>query len=407
MKTTRAGSSYKEEVLRFLHLQPNSTFTDDRIGVTSVLAEVLQSRGLPVTVATVSNALSTLRKDGRITVTYGHRSLDNKLLITAVVVHSEPRHGVAIGPSEPLEVRGPGMSESHETSNDPIFVMLRRLVRLMEAQPSLSDEDIERFQAHVDHLVIENQTWEALAHETEDGFTQVVEDLRGKLLERDERHALTVAEMEERHQNELKQASEQSRVLRERAERYRLSLETLRAEHDSAVRTTSATNLELETEVASLRSTLESSSQRIAALQTSEAAQRNEFNRLRHLAKEIERVGKLRERQLIVEELYSITRFYSDLFDLFEAIYRQGAPILMDATVLEILGLRDENGRALDNIVFDLELFEQALRTIARENSIVVRPKWVPLKNNQTAQGFAKAVSANLDREMGKVPTVE
>jgi hypothetical protein len=386
--STKVGSSYKEEVVRYIHSYPNGLFTDDRIGVTNAIADAISSRGLPVSVATVSTSLSALRKEGRVTVTYGHRSLDNKLLITSVTVHSEPHQGVALAPHDPIDLRGP---LPHEVSNDPVFVMLRRLVRLMKNQPSLGADEIERFQLHVDHLIAENQEWEAIAQETEDGLVELSDDLRRQL-----------EESRQRCQDDLAKEIGRSATLRERAERYRVSLEQTRSELTDTISRTEDENRTLHTENEELHHTVESLNQRVSALQGESARQRDVIARLNDLARKIDHVRGEREKYLVESEMFPTQRFLKDLFDTFQAINSRRGRIVIDNEVLLKMGVIDETGEDAGFINSGSRAYEQVLDAIAQKGGVLV------LSNRRRGlRGrleFARQVSSQLDELVEKVP---
>ncbi len=390
MRSTRIGSSYKEEVLRHLHAQPNGVFADDRLGVTVTLSELLQSKGLPVSVATVSSALNSLSKDGRVEITYGHRSLDNKLLVTKVVVHSEPHPGVALPPREPLEPRGP---LPHEVSNDPVFVMLRRLVRLMENQPSLSTQEIERFQLHVDHLVEENQTWEALAQEIENGSAETIDDLHRQL-----------DESEARHQDEVRRLTTQSANLRERAERYRMSLVETRSELSEEIAALTAANHELTTDNDELRRQRDELQHRTDVLASSDRIHRRSADRIRSAMKESNRIHRLREDRLLVDELFPIITFVQTSLAILYTVTNLKGSAVVGASPLIELGMVDRGGEATETSRFTVTNLTRALELIGRENG-AARPKGFSLTTTKRSV-FVEFVRAQLDESIGVPPAI-
>ncbi len=390
MKSTRIGSSYKEEILRFVHAKPNGIFTDDRIGVTSAVANALQLAGLPVSVSTVSSSVHVLRNEGRLTVTYGHRSLDNHLLIVGITVHAEPHDGVATGPSEPLLERD---HELRTRDNDDLALqMLRRLIRLMEGQPTIDTVEIERFRAHVDHLIDENQTWEALAQEAEDGFTETINDLRRQSDQRDAEHQATLQKSESR-----------ASMLRDRAERYRLEKEAARGEVQSARLELDTLAFEHERELCDLREQLDRRNEKVASLQKANVEQRESIDRISELRASMADVSVRREDHLITELIFPPLQFIFNLFMMFDTLNRGGVPVRIDDDVIMSLGMLDKEGNLTSYIDSRPETLRSALSTIAtKHHAVTIQDR--RKKSAFSLVNFIRMVQTELDEKIGALP---
>jgi hypothetical protein len=382
---SRSAGSYKEEVLRYIHAQPSGVISDDRVGVSALIGDALVEKGLPISPSTVSAAIHALRNEGKITVEYGHRSLDNKLLFTSATVHSEPLSGVAVGPSEPVQKRQP-LSRAGDDI-DAINSLLQQLRRLVGTTKPPTSDEIERFQLHVDHLIAENQEWETVAQEVEDGLTSTVEQLRGELSSRDEQHRIEIERLVGQHQQELSAARHQAVTLRERGERYRVSMEsereiaaTLRRERDAAVEHEAQVVREHEQAVEGLTAKIEERTLMVAQ-------QHADIGRLRSEIQRVVRLSRVREAEMVASILIPVMSFVGDSFRILNRLSRMGSKIVVSDDVLQILGVLDESGQESNTFTTSPEEMAAAVRQIGIDNNL----PWVNISilNNDVSKGAA------------------
>jgi hypothetical protein len=295
----RTASSYKEEVLRTLHSQPNGQLTDDRVGISAALTETLQTSGLPVTAGTISSALGLLRREGRVVIEYGHRSLDNKLVFTSVTVLAEPLDGVATGPSRPVEHSE--RDTTRQTHDD--LLLLRRILRLLQSQPAISDEDLERFQSHVEHLIDENETWEAIAQETEDALLAEVSDL---------------------HQRLTDAASEQATLLAQRDAEHAATVKSINAAARRDIEHAQSETATTKRDIASLQHDARWATDKIARLEKQKRKSESETSRAKEKIASTVDIAQRREESLIANCVYPAHMFVSALAHLCAYVFEIG-----------------------------------------------------------------------------------
>lgn len=325
--------------------------------------------------------------------------MDNHLVITEVTVHSEPLEGVAVGPSDPVQ-RMIRIERDDDHRDDEVFKMLRRIVKLMEGQPSISDAEIERFQAHVDHLVDENLTWEALAQEAEDGFMVVTDDLRRQLAEVEDRHQAELTEVRASHEDEIKKAERRSSELRERAERYRVKMDAARADALEAQREVELLTTSLQGQVDEMASQLATMSERTTRLQAENSKYRANVTTLDAALDELYQAARRREYQLITGGVYPISRFVVSFLSMAESLYISGRSFYIDGDVLTAVGMRDENGKRTEYFDGDPANFDDAIKLIMVKNQVTIKSR-IPA----VAPGsFVNSAKALLDETVGELP---
>lgn len=377
----RTASSYKEEVLRTLHSQPNGQLTDDRVGISAALTETLQTSGLPVTAGTISSALGLLRREGRVVIEYGHRSLDNKLVFTSVTVLAEPLDGVATGPSRPVEHGERGTT--HQTPDD--LLLLRRILRLLQSQPAISDEDLERFQTHIEHLIDENETWEAIAQETEDALLAEVSDLQQRL-------------------NDT--ASEQATLLAQRDAEHAALVESISAAARRDIERAQSETATVKRDIAALQRDARWATEKIARLEKQKLKSVSHMELAKERFESIADLARLRERYVINSGVVPITVFVVRLFSLFEWMSANNFPIVIDNSVLMMLGMRDEQHAVVNFIDTRPEALDDVINKIASTTGVHMKRATgvTDAARGHTAKDVAKEIHAELDREVGPLP---
>jgi hypothetical protein len=124
----------------------------------------------PLTLGTISGILNALAQEHRISLEFGHRSLDNRHLITKVTVLAEPLAGVTLAPPETPQPRGPNQLSSDALLLDPALLvrMVRQLVQKRLRDELVPVDTLQQLAAHVEHLVSELELYEQLVQEADE-----------------------------------------------------------------------------------------------------------------------------------------------------------------------------------------------------------------------------------------------
>ena len=299
----RRPSTYKEEVLRYLHGMPRSQVQDNRLGVTRVLHERLSSR-YPLTLGTISGILNALAQEHRVALEFGHRSLDNRHLITKVTVLAEPMQGVTLAPDEPPEPRGPNRPSPDLPLLDPAVLvrMVRQLVQKRLRDELVPLDTLQQVAAHVEHLVEELALYEQLIQEAD-------EELMAKQAEweQHEHEWVQLAEDSEAEAAEKVQRAERAaEQLRTRSNRHFARIQELTSQLQRVQAEENATQAELDEyrqRVSDLSKQLEQASRglteshhQILETQARAEAARDHYHR-------VVQIARLRERHIAAESM--------------------------------------------------------------------------------------------------------
>lgn len=299
----RRSSTYKEEVLRYLHGMPRGQLQDRRLGVTRVLHDRLSSR-YPLTLGTISGILGALAQEHRVLLEFGHRSLDNRHLITQVTVLAEPIPGVTRGPDEPPEPRGAQNPRMQPLLLDPaaLVQMMRQIINKRLRNELVPLDTLQQVAAHVEHLVGELELYEQLIQEADEEL--MAKQAEWEVHERDWAQLVETTEAEA--EEKINRAERTAEQLRTRSNQHfaRIQLLTQQLEQVQAAEHAAQAELaEYHQRVSDLGKQLEQagrdlqeSHQQVLQAQARAEAARDHYHR-------VVQVAKLREQHLITENL--------------------------------------------------------------------------------------------------------